>query len=58
MTGPLRTSQTEKGSVKNKKLINVSLESISWIVKTCYFTKPKIQDICQLFMNMKNHEVK
>ena len=37
MTGPLRTSQTEAGSIKDKKLINVSLQSFPWIITKYYF---------------------
>ena len=37
MTGPLRTSQTETGSIIDKNLVNVSLQSISWIITTYYF---------------------
>ena len=32
MTERLRTSQTEVGSIKDKNLINFSLQSISWII--------------------------
>ena len=36
MTGPLRTSQTEAGSIKDKNLINFSLQSISGIITTLF----------------------
>ena len=32
-----RTSQTEAGSIKDKNLINVSLQSVSWIITIYYF---------------------
>ena len=37
LTGPLRNSQTEAGSKKNKNLINVNLQSVSWMITTYYF---------------------
>ena len=37
LTGPLRNSQTEAGSKKSKNLINVNLQSVSWMITTYYF---------------------
>ena len=37
MTVPLRTSQVDIGSIKDKNLTNVSLQSISWTITTYYF---------------------
>ena len=37
MTGPLKTSQTGAGSIKDKNLINIRVQLISWIITTHYF---------------------
>ena len=37
MTGLLRTSQAEAGSINDKNLIDAKLQLISWIITTYYF---------------------